>query len=131
MTARPCCPPGFVSGTTDAILSSVPAICSAATFASATGPCICAGAPAGPTMICAPATTDGDAAKATSPDGSCDCSIRPGPETAIIASPPPAAATFCGSVPGSARSMAGSSLPANSYSPYASVRMMLSITAAR
>ncbi len=103
----------------------------AATLASATGPEICAGAPEGPTMSCEDGTTDGAGAIATSA-ASGPASIATSVGAARTDSdPPPAAATFCGSAPGSERSMDGSSVPDNSNSPNASVRMMCSISVAR
>ena len=96
----------------------------AATFASAIGPLICDGAPPGPTMSCDAGSTSAVAPSATSPPRTSPCSTSD--PAAAITSPPPAA-ICCGWE----RSTVGSSLPAISYSPYASLRTMRSISAAR
>ena len=99
---------------------------SAATLASAIGPWICAGAPVGPTISCEAGRTSGACANATSfAGGPLWSSSAP---AAAITSPRPAAAEICC---GSDRSTVGSSFPATSYSPNASLRTMRSISAAR
>ena len=82
-----------------------------ATFASANGPWICAGAPAGPTMSWEAGTTSAAGAKATSAPPLSRRSIR-GAAAPITSAHPPAA-ICCGSD----SSTLGSSFPATSYSP--------------